>query len=510
MKHLSYFALLALLLLSCNSDPANPSAGDTDSNELEVDGDEDSLDNDITDTFSDGDELDADSEAVEDELPDGDDDIDAAEDELDSDFVDNDVVESEEIEAEQEEVDSPPLLIEHFPFAGVALSYCEEPLDLPHLNPMNQFNLVVGDGTGKIYFGCDKLHYPYIPTDGLITNVFWTYDQQNKTMTCDPAISEYIFSMDGVNTEDGFIVYLGLQNSLAKRGADGTWSFVNIPNAGETTIPDDLYAPRGLLIGPNGWIAVWHSWGLGFYNENSKTWKIFDLPAFVEQPLVLHGSWHGNKFYLPVGCKVLSWEIGTESLIEETVVDGCNEAAGDGLYVINKIENSLEMVQVNWVGEQETYGSILKSVTLHLDTNSQSAETVVDASDCEFKSCFEGGYPANQMLAYMQAVPGMAGTPPATFVSPISWFGGISNGCAIFSIVKLNSDFNDEDNKCDCGVAVDSTSVFIFTSGCLEATDTETNPSYFDRYMYNLLSNSVWQDDENLWLGSVRVSKDEL
>jgi len=508
MKHLSYFALLALMLFGCDSDPADPLAGDTDSNELEVDGDEDSLDNDISDTSTDGDELDVDT--VEDDSIDGDDDIDAVEDELDSDFIDSDVVEMEEIEAEQEEVDSPPLLIEHFPFAGVALSYCEEPLDLPHLNPMNQFNLVLGDGTGKIYFGCDRGHCPYYVPDGLTKNLFWTYDQVNKTMICDPAIDEDIFSMDSISTEDGIIIYLGHKNKLAKRGTDGEWSFVQIPDVGEISIPDDLYAASGLLIGPNGYIAVWHSWGLGFYNENSKTWKKFDLPAFVEQPLVLHGSWHGNKFYLPVGCKVLSWEIGTESLIEETVVDGCNEAAGDGLYVINKVENTLKIAQVNWTGEQETYGSILKSVTLDLDTNSQSAETVVDASECEFGDCFEGGCTTNQMLAYMQAVPGMAGTPPATFVTPISWFGGISNGCAIVSRVKLNSDFNDEDNKCDCGVAVDSTSVFIFTSGCLEATDTETNPSYFDRYMYNLLSNSVWQDDENLWLGSVRVSKDEL
>jgi len=506
MKTLIMIVLLSMcFVLGCNSNATDPPAGDTDASELELDAEADSGDADITDTSSDGDELDADAEAAEAELPDGDDDIDAVEDELDSDFVDSDVVEAEEeIEAEWEEGDYPPLNIENLPFEGVTISPCEEPLGGEEKYLMNQANLVWGNGTGKIFIGGQRLDR-YNNVSFFHKNIFWIYDKNNKTLTCDPMIEEEIFALDGTTSESGAVLWLGLKNKLAKRDTAGEWSFVSIPDAGEITIPDDLLAPSGLHIGPDGWIAVWDSWGLGFYNEQTQVWKMFDWPEFVEQPTILEGRWHGDKFYLPLGCKVFSWHPDNEVLVEEAVITGCDDDAGDGLYVIDKDDNEIQMSQVNWVKGQSSYGAVYSVVQLNLETKMQSSTILPNMDHCSKE--FDPTVTIKPLVQFI--VPGMAGIPPASFLSG-TFYNHNHFMCYQYINIRLGSYLYEM--TCNIGEIMigNYCGANQMTLGnCYNYPNNDGNTSCYDVSVGMLFQKRAWRDGEALWIGATRVAQDE-
>jgi len=504
-KLITIVFLSCFLLFACDSDSTNPPDGDTDVSELELEAEVDSLDSDTTDTSSDGDELDAELDAVEDNSIDGDDDIDAVEDELDIDFVDTDVVEVEQ-EIEVEQVVYPPTVIETLPYDVLTVTACATKNPDDDLPPATEVNrLVWGDKNGLRYF-VDRRFFD-APQIGMYNsgNFFWVYDEANKTFSCEKEMDSAVFAMDGINTDVGRVIWLAQKNRLAKRKPTGEWLYFDIPDA---PMPDGYYIAGGIQVDASGWVAVWGKWGIAFYNDKTDSWKQFDLPAFVDQPVVLHGSWHENKFYLPAGCKVLSWEIGADSLIEEVTIDGCDESTGDALYVIDKNDNNLKMAQVNWVGEQETYGALQKTVSLDLVSKVQNSENVADISECYFDEC-SGSYP--ELEAKLHLLPEMAGTPTATMVSSMKFMILIGSQCTLNSYVSLGPGIVDN-AQCVCGgVFNDSTWSTSMTSpiGCYNAQLKKSEEqTMFSLNITMLLSTSFWRDGETLWLGSTRVSQE--
>jgi len=507
LKHIILLGLLTLMLFGCDSDPADPLAGDTDSNELELEAETDSGDADITDTSSDGDESDA--EAVEDESPDGDDDIDAVENELDSDFVDSDVVESEEIEVEQ--VVYPPTVIETLPYDELTVTACATKNPEDDIPPATEVNrLVWGDDDGLMYF-VDRSYLGSKKSESKSdANFVWIYNEAEKTFTCDLALSQTTFAMDGINTDSGTVIWLAQKNKLAKRKPTGEWLYFDIPDA---PMPDGYYIAGGIEVDNSGWVAVWGKWGIAFYNESTDTWKKIDLPSFVDQPVVLYGSWHDDKFYLPAGCKVLSWEIGTDSLIEEVTIDGCDESTGDGLYVIDRNGNNLEVAQVNWKKDYNTYGALVRTVTLDLITKVHSFVNAVEIdtfppSPCVFHSClvYDSGFmPGRQKKATLHVVPGMTGTPSATVVSALDQMMiSMWEAVQLNIFIRLGPDFNDEPGKCTCG------QIWITNDWSIPFNPGQPANVWgdFSNPMWKMFTTSFWRDGETLWMGSTRVTQD--
>jgi len=503
MKHLTYFALMAILLFGCNSDATDPPDGDTDASELELETETDSGEIDTTDTSSDGDESDADSEAVEDELPDGDDDLDAVEDELDSDSIDNDVVEMEEV-IEVEQVVYPPTVIETLPYDELTVTACEQKTyddNLPAASESNR--LVWGDDDGLMYF----VDRSYLGSKKSNANFVWIYNKAEKTFTCDLALSQTAFAMDGLNTDAGTVIWLAQKNRLAKRKPTGEWLYFDIPDA---PMPDGYDIAGGIQVDNFGWVAVWGRWGIVFYNENADTWKKFDLPAFVDQPVVLHGSWHENKFYLPAGCKVLSWEIGTDSLIEEATIDGCDETAGDGLYVIDKTDNNLKMAQVNWKKEQSTYGRVSRIVVQEFSVGVLNDFGVIDPESCEYHLCRNPTAMhmiGHQTKATLHILPNMSGIPVATIVSAIGYVygSGPSNGNRLNNYIRLGTDVDCEAGKCYCGKVWKTG--FWNVPGIGGDDPSIDEWGNFSFHMWKMFTTSFWRDGETLWLGSTRVNQ---
>ena len=510
-KYILLIGMLSFMLLGCNSDSTNPTDGDSDASELELEAETDSGEIDITDTSSDGDESDAELDAVEDDSIDGDDDIDEVEDELDSDFIDNDAVEAEE-EIEVEQVVYPPTVIETLPYDELTVTACATKNPADDVPPATEVNrLVWGDDDGLMYF-VDRSYLGSKKSESKSdANFVWIYNEAEKTFTCDLALSQTAFAMDGLNTDSGTVIWLAQKNRLAKRTPAGEWLYFDIPDA---PMPVGYHIAGGIQVDNTGWVAVWGRWGIVFYNESTDTWKKFDLPDFLYQPAALHGNWHSNKFYLPVVCKVLSWEIGTDSLIEEVTIDGCDESSGDALYVINKVDNNLEMAQVNWKTIERTYGALQKTVTLALDTKTQNTLGVVDLSFCRYSDCLEYNYdthgplPGRQKKATLHMVPGMTGTPPATVVSALDQMESIT----VYEVEQLNifirlgPSFNEEAGKCSCGqMWITNIWGIPFTPPGYPAEDVW---GYFSNPMWKMFTTSFWRDGETLWLGSTRVAQD--
>jgi len=372
----------------------------------------------------------------------------------------------------------PPLIKERLPFEGVTTTTCGNPDQVP-----NEYGVVWGNNEGLVFFA---------------RNHFWIFDEENNTLTCDPSIKGTIIAMDGTVGENGTIVWIELEDKLARRSNNGDWTFFPIPKIHNFELQIGDYTPSGMKIGPHKQIALWGNSGLAIFDYSRNTWATHILPEFVKAPLILHGQWYEDDFYLPLGCKLYKWSNQSKQLSKPVEIEICNEEEGEALYALDLNGDEIKLAHTSWVKNHGDYGTLINTIDLSLETDEQTVYGTSNYIQCVYNPGWLYSIPYKQRV---HLLPGMTGEPMATYVSALMY----SHYRMMFNLsfgLRLGPEVDME--SCDMGKR-------LFTYSWYHNM---MNPSYNadinPNYIHYLFSNRAWRDGEDLWLGSARIRQGEI
>jgi len=320
---------------------------------------------------------------------------------------------------------------------------------------------------------------------------FWVLDENAQTLICDPSMTEEQFGIDGKLVGDNSEIWVVLKDKIARKNAD-SWTFVNIPNTAGRAYPDPAGPPDDLHFGPDSLLAVWGTWGIGFYNTQTEQWTHTELCPGMGNNLILNGVWYEGKFWTSGGCSLYRLDPENPVCVTEQTFDTCVAKIPSEIEVIGLTGSVLNLTEVFLEDKPETYGLLNYFLELDLSNGQLQSLTPPDMQHCK-EERLDFCNPNERLIM----TSGMVGSPAISALLDYqrTCFGGVPIG-----YLKMRITPNIDTSICNTSEDI----------GCLTSKD----PWYdfpFQTAFQSYVQTRVWRGVNHAWIsvGPTRIRWDE-